>query len=1183
MKRWQKWTAGAGAFVVLSLGFIAFVLPGIVRSKAVEGIAAKTGRRAAIARVVINPLTWTVRVEGFRLREKGSDVTFASFSSVRVRVSPRSLFRLAPIVSEAQLTAPYVHIVRTAANAYNFSDLLEGKKEENKKPLHFSLNNITIANGSVDFIDRAIPAEKRHTLRRIEVGIPFISNIPYLADRYVLPRFGAVVNGSPLNLEGKLKPFVKGAEMAFDVNLKDLSLPFYFSYYPGTPPVQMDSGRLTTTLEVVHRVTAGNKPELEVKGDVVLADLKMRDRDGAPLLSLVRGRARISRAQVMARDFALSALVVDGPEMYLARDRQGVWNFQRLAAGEKPAEKEGEPAAAPRPLVAIGDIRLEKGRLHVADSLPPGGFTTELTDIALGVTGLSTAPGKKGGYTLAFATARGEKGTVKGDFSVEPLAASAAVEMKELLLDAYYPYLADALTAPVKGRLDMAAAVAYTAADGLKLSKGSVEARQLGVSFGREDGAKLARLAVSGVSADLKGRTAEVEKVTLQDGTVRVSRAANGRLSPLALLRAPKKAAAPARGKKGGEAPFRYKVKGVTGSGLNVAFTDRMKEDAPLFLVRKLNFSVSGITGPRLATMPFRVAAGYGGKGSIRASGSLTPVPFRLKGECDLRRIGLADFDPYLPDNLNMTVAGGSLDTKLRFTLAKGKGGMTGSFRGGLGVRSFHTLDADGEDLLKWESLELDTLRGTLGPFALDVAGVALNKFYARIVVAKNGALNLKELYAPEEGKETAKPAATPESAPAAKPTAAKPPAAAAGKGTVRIDTVTLQDGTVAFIDRHTQPEYASTMVNLGGRISGLSSEANQLADVDLRGNLENQSPLRITGRINPLRDDLFVDLKVSFTDIELSPFTPYAGTFLGYAVDKGKLYLDLKYHIENKKLDSENKLFLDQFTFGRKVESDRATGLPVRLAVALLKDRKGEIHLDLPVAGRTDDPKFSVWGVVLKMLKNLLAKAATAPLALLQSAFGGKEDFSGVGFAHGSARLSAAEQAKLRKLAQAIHDRPALKLEVTGFVDRERDPEGYRGEVLLRKMKSEKFLALVKEKKNREGESAETMEILPTEQSAWLKAVYRKEKFPKPRTIIGLVKDIPDDEMRKLILTHTVVGDAEMQGLARERAVAVRNFLVAEGKLPPERIFEKKGDMFKAPAREGESASRVEFGVAVQ
>lgn len=1185
MKRWQKWAVALSALIVLSGIFIAFILPGIVKSKAVEAIQTATGRTASISRVTINPLTWTVKVEGFRLREKKSDATFASFSSVRVRVSPQSIFRLAPVVSEAQVVAPYVNIVRTAANSYNFSDLLKPEGKKQGKTFHFSLNNITIENGSVDFVDHALAAEKRHTLRRIEVGIPFISDIPYLADRYVQPHFSAIINGSPLNLEGKLKPFVKGAETSFNVNLKDLSLPFYFSYYPGTPPVQMDSGHLTTMLQVVHRVTAGNKVELEVKGDVVLTDLKMRDRNGAPLVSLVRGAMKINRAEVMNREFSLSTLAADGLEVFLARDRQGVWNLQRLAQVEKSAGKEEKPAASPtpKPLISIGNIRLGGGRLHFADSLPVGGFKTDLSDITFAVTGFSTAAGKKAAYDLAFVTARGEKGTVKGEFTADPIAASAAVEMKDLFLDAYYPYLAGELTAPVRGRLDAAAAITYTASDGLKVAKGNAEARQLAVSFGKGDGAKLARLMVSGVSGDLKKRTAEVERVTLQNGAVRISRDTSGRFSPQALLReAKREKAAPSR-KKVAEAPFRYKVKGVTGSGLNIAFTDRSKDDAPSFRLRNLSFSLANITGPRVASMPFRIGTGYGASGTIRAAGTVTPAPFRLKGTCMLRRVDLADFDPYLPDDLNMSVADGSIDTKLAFTLAERKGKLAGSFSGNLGVHSFYALDADGEDLLKWESMELDNLRGTIAPFSLEIAEVALNKYYSRIVIEKNGVLNLKELYTPEQAKGTANSAPAGQQAPVTPPPAAKAPEAGTGKGTVRIDSVTLQDGTIAFVDRHTEPEYSSTMVNLGGRISGLSSEANRLADVDLRGNLENHSPLRITGRINPLRDDLFVDLKVSFADIELSPFTPYAGTFLGYSVDKGKLYLDLKYHIENKKLESENKVFLDQFTFGRKVKSDRATSLPVRLAVALLKDRKGEIHLDLPVAGRTDDPQFSAWRVVIQMLKNLLVKAATAPLALLQSAFGGKEDFSSVSFAPGSAGPSAAERDKLLKLAQAIHDRPALKLEVTGYVDRERDPEGYRSEMLLRKMKNEKFLSLVKEKKNLPGQSAENMEILPQEQSALLKSVYRKEKFPKPRNIIGLVKDIPDDEMRKLILTHTVVGNEELQSLARDRAIVVRNFLITQGKLAPERIFEKKGDIFKSPKQEKESASRVEFGVAVE
>ncbi len=173
------------------------------------------------------------------------------------------------------------------------------------------------------------------------MGVPFISSIKYLAERYVQPRFSAVINGAPLKLEGKLRPFLKGAETSFNVNLRDLSLPYYFSYYPGTPPVQMDSGRLSTNLEIVHRIAGGKNPELEMKGNIILADLAMRDRSGNPLLSLVRGEVQISRGEVMAREFALAKLSADGLEAYLTRDKTGIWNYQHLTGEEKsPAAKE---------------------------------------------------------------------------------------------------------------------------------------------------------------------------------------------------------------------------------------------------------------------------------------------------------------------------------------------------------------------------------------------------------------------------------------------------------------------------------------------------------------------------------------------------------------------------------------------------------------------------------------------------------------------------------------------------------------------------------------------------------------------------------------------------------------------------------------------------------------------------
>ena len=1184
MKKWKKPVLWVAAILVLLMAFIAFILPGIVKAQAIKGIEKATGRKATISKIALNPLTWTARVEGFRLDEKRENIAFASFSSVRISISPLSLFRMAPIVSEARIASPYVHIVRTAANTYNFSDLMEGKKEKSSKPQRFSINNVTIDNGSVDFIDRALPQEKSHTLRRIEVGVPFISNIKYFADRYVQPRFSAIINGAPLKLEGKLRPFLKGAETSFSVNLQDLEIPYYLSYYPGQLPVRVDSGRLSTKLDIVHRVTSGKNPELELNGNVVLKEITIHDKAGDPLLSLGRGEARISRAEVIAGEFSLSSLAADALEMYLSRDKAGSWNFQRLTEGEKVSEKK---ETAKKPLISIHETTLSNSRLHFSDNLPPGGFKTDLEGITFDMRGFSTMPGKKGSYSLSFASAREEKGEITGEFTVDPLAVETEMEIKEIMLEAYYPYLAEQLTAPVKGRLDVAAGISLTPADGLRLTKLELEARQVSVPFGKEDGMKLARAVLTGGKASLKERTLEVEGVELHDASIKLSRDSKGSLSPLALLKETKKTAKTAKGKKEPEAPFKFTLKNVGGSGLDIKFTDRMKEDEPSFNLKKLQFSLSNITGPRFLPIPFKLAAGYGKKGSISASGNINPSPLRLKGQCALKRIPLTDADSYIPDNLNITLADGALDTKMAFNLAQAKGKLTGSFRGSVGVRSFYTLDAENEDLLKWESLQIDNMSGALSPFSLDIKDVSLSKIYSRIVVEKDGTLNLQQIQTKEKTAEAPQQAQPSPSIQQPPPATLQPPPAtpapAADKGKIQIGTVTIQDGTIVFIDHHTSPEYSSKMMNLGGRISGLSSEANKMADVDLRGNLENHSPLRITGQINPLRDDLFVDLKVSFTDIELSPLTPYSGTFLGYTVDKGKLFLDLKYHIEKKQLDSSNNVFIDQLTFGNKVESDRATSLPVRLAVALLKDRKGEIHLDLPVTGRTDDPQFSIWRVVLQVLKNLLVKAATAPFALLQSVFGGKEDFSNVAFDYGSSRLSEAERGKLAKLAKVIIDRPALKLEVMGFVDRERDPEGYRNELLLKKMKNEKFLALVKAKKPQEGQGADSVEVLPQENSTYLKAVYRKEKFPKPRNFIGLVKDLPDDEMKKLILTHTIVSNDDLQNLARDRAVVVRNYLITDGKLPPERVFEKKEDVFKSPPKEGDRASRVEFGVAAQ
>ena len=114
-------------------------------------------------------------------------------------------------------------------------------------------------------------------------------------------------------------------------------------------------------------------------------------------------------------------------------------------------------------------------------------------------------------------------------------------------------------------------------------------------------------------------------------------------------------------------------------------------------------------------------------------------------------------------------------------------------------------------------------------------------------------------------------------------------------------------------------------------------------------------------------------------------------------------------------------------------------------------------------------------------------------------------------------------------------------------------------------------------------GESNESVKMLPEDDAKYLKAVYKKEKFPKPRNALGLVKDLPDTEMRKLIIANTVIGDSDLQVLAQERSKTVMEYLEKKGSIASERIFLKKDDIYKAPEKDTTVKNRVELNAIVQ
>ena len=652
------------------------------------------------------------------------------------------------------------------------------------------------------------------------------------------------------------------------------------------------------------------------------------------------------------------------------------------------------------------------------------------------------------------------------------------------------------------------------------------------------------QIMVRGVSVDLPARRVEVAEVRNGRTRLQLSRNADGEIVWLA---APRLAnpGAPSAPSATDSKPWQARLGRLDIDDLAVRFEDRALQVAAIQEIDGLTLHAENLgTGPSDKGR-LNLGARINRKGKLNVAGSVQLAPLDLALTLESVALPLMPLQPYFGEYLNVAVNRGVISNRGDFTLRQARDQWLAGYRGSLTLGDFLAVDKlNSADFLKWKSLYFGGIDFRLAPLAINIGEIALADFYSRVILDPQGRLNLANLVR----KPTAAAPATPPEGKTAPVAASSPPVP------VRIGTVSLQNGTVNFSDFFVQPNYTVNLSKLGGRVSGLSSAEGSVADLDLRGSYANAAPVQIVGKLNPLAAKAFLDLKADVTGVDLVGFSPYAGKYAGYAIDKGKLSLNVAYKLENQHLSAENRLFIDQLTFGDKVDSPTATTLPVNLAIALLKNNRGEIDLNLPISGSLDDPEFSVGGLIVKVVVNLFVKAVSSPFALLGSMFGGGEELSALDFAPGRASLDVTALGKLQALAKALNERQALKLEITGKADPETDTEGLKRVALLRAMQAAKARETLK--RSGEGVSLDSVEIAPSETLRYLTLAYDAAKFPKPRNVVGLAKTLPQAEMEKLMLANAPVSDEDVRRLASQRAEAAQAWLVETGKVPLERIF---------------------------
>ena len=354
-----------------------------------------------------------------------------------------------------------------------------------------------------------------------------------------------------------------------------------------------------------------------------------------------------------------------------------------------------------------------------------------------------------------------------------------------------------------------------------------------------------------------------------------------------------------------------------------------------------------------------------------------------------------------------------------------------------------------------------------------------------------------------------------------------------------------VQNGTVDFTDRFIRPSYTASLNEVTGRLSGFDSIGGSAGDLELRGHLGDGAPLEIAGMANPFRKDLFADIRASCHNVDLVPFSAYAGKYAGYTIAGGKLDLEVTYHMENRRLEAQSRIFLDQFALGDKIKGGGTTGLPLKLAVSLLKNQQGEIRLDMPITGSLDDLQVDLKPLMGSMVRRMVTKVLAWPFVSLGRIFRRSPELGFVEFVAGHAEIGTPGLQALAGTGAKLAARPGMRIQVAGLFEPQADEEGLKRALIEKRVMAEKAAAI--RRLGTPGEEA-AMTLGPGEYALYLGTIYKRQEIPKPRSEDGLPKDLPAAEMEKLLMAYTEVGLGELRHLAQERAEAVRAALLASG-----------------------------------
>ncbi|MFL1389303.1 DUF748 domain-containing protein [Pseudomonas tritici] len=870
--------------------------------------------------------------------------------------------------------------------------------------------------------------------------------------------------------------------------------------------------------------------------------------------------ANLQIDSLWTRALHLADVQLDKPKTELLFDKSGKLNLAQLFKLPASEPAPADPDAKPFPL-RIDGIKLADGYVHFQDLRPsePIEFLYDSLDFEL--KNLSTLPEDNADMTLVAAGPEGGRIDWKGNFSLVPITSEGTLKVTDGKMKAWWPYVRDALPLVLEdGVLNFSTEYKFSLAKETELNLTNTAASIAPFAIKAPDGrplVRLERLDVSETTVDLAKQQVVVGKIRSNKLETWAALEADGKLDwqklfasqPSKPTKTPEPASAPATADSpkaepaAPSKPWQVLLKDVQLRNYQVHLADRQAKPAVALELGPLNVDIQNFDSLNQNPFTLKLDTGLGKQGKIQATGevNLNPVSAKLKvntQDIDLR-VAQSYISPFIRLELRSGMLGSNLDVNL-----KGTDPLKLQVTGRAQVDQLHTLDTlKTRDFLKWQRLVLEGVNYQHGD-SLSIDKVNLLQPYARFMINDDRTTNIDDLLIPQPADSGSK-------------SAAKPASKDKPLG-IRIGQIAINDGSANFADFSLTPNFATAIQQLNGQIGTIDSRQAKPASVDIKGKVDRYAPVTIKGSVNPFDPMAALDIATSFKRVELTNLTPYSGKFAGFRIRKGRLNLDLHYVITKGQLKAENKVVVEQLQLGEKVDSSDAVDLPIRLAIALLKDSDGKITIELPVTGDLNNPQFSVMPIVWQTLRNLVVRAATAPFKFIGGLVtgGGSEDLGNVSFGPGSSELNKDAEGALNTLAKALKERPALRLEIEGTAAASSDGPFLAAQRLEREYQYN-YYKMLQRRGDKVPAQASLLEVPESEKAPLLEGIYRTRlKQQPPAEWKDLSRDERTAKLKDGVIKFWSGSDVLLRQLGQDRASTIKDYLVDKGQLEDDRVY---------------------------